>query len=460
MRVLSETAGQRPGKSFEVGTLRYTVGGLGGLFFWLLWGDFAFTFFENVFGRFIPLYLKEVHASNTLIGVMTGSFSGLVNVLFLPSISQWSDRFRSRMGRRIPFLYVVTPLTVVSLVSMGFAPEIGVFLHKLLPNKLATEISETSVILALVCALVVAFHFFNMVLVNCYNWLLHDVVPQNVMARFLSWFRIVGAISTFLFLRYIFPHLMDNRQTVFLGVGVFYLGAFMLMCKNVKEGGYPPPLSQDRPGFLKSFGIYIRKCLSLSLYRNFFLASILVMVAGCTGPFSALFAKETLGLDMLTMGTVYAWGSAISAVAYFPMGWLCDKFSPIRVVLVALPAYALMNLLSFWLINDQHSFLLFALVGAGPSVAWGLGSFAVTMMLFPGRDFGLLSSGLNVFGCGVLIVGNYAVGAFMDMVHSDYRMTFVWSAAFYLLAIFPMIAVCRGWKQHGGPHHYEPPLPD
>lgn len=75
-------------RSYAVGTLRYTFRGLLVLFLWLLWGDFAFTFFENIFSRFVPLYLKDFHASNSLIGIMTGSIAGLVNILFLPNISQ------------------------------------------------------------------------------------------------------------------------------------------------------------------------------------------------------------------------------------------------------------------------------------------------------------------------------------------------------------------------------------
>ena len=32
------------------------------LFLFLLWGDFAFIFFESIFGRFMPLYLKQFDA--------------------------------------------------------------------------------------------------------------------------------------------------------------------------------------------------------------------------------------------------------------------------------------------------------------------------------------------------------------------------------------------------------------
>ncbi len=448
-------------KIYRVGTLRYTVRGLAVLFIWLLWGDFAFTFFENIFGRFIPLYLKDLHASNTLIGVMTGSFAGLVNIFFLPNISQWSDHTRSRFGRRIPFLYVVTPLTVASLIAVGFAPEIAVWLRAHFLVRFTAGLSEGVVILTLLCAFVVSFHFFNMVLVNSYNWLLRDVVPQELMARFLSWFRIVGTASSFAFLWWVFPHVIIHRKEVFLSVGLFYLAAFLLMCWNVKEGEYPPaPKKIDRPGIFKSFVIYFRECLGLPIYRNFFIVYILTLAAtGCAGPFSVLFTRDTLGLDMDAMGKIFAWGAAVSAVIYFPMGWLCDKFGPLSVTICALIGLMAVSISALLWVDSRESYIVFAMGSALPSVGWALGSMATTMKLFPEEKFGQFSSGLNVFGCGGLILGNYLIGKFMDLVHSDYRMTFLWSAILFALAIYPMLLVYREWKKYGGPYLYVAPLP-
>jgi hypothetical protein len=51
-----------PGKIYHAGTLRYTLQGLIILSLWLRWGDFAFSFFESIFSRFLPLYLKDLHA--------------------------------------------------------------------------------------------------------------------------------------------------------------------------------------------------------------------------------------------------------------------------------------------------------------------------------------------------------------------------------------------------------------
>ncbi|XHR30935.1 MAG: MFS transporter [Chthoniobacteraceae bacterium] len=447
-------------KIYVAGTLRYTLRKLSVLFLWLLWGDFAFTFFESIFGRFLPLYLKDLQASNSLIGIMAGSFAGLMNILFLPNISQWSDNYRSRLGRRIPFLYVVAPLATASLVAVGFAPEIAAWLYATVLSRVVPSISMVTVVLSLLCAFVVSFHFFNMVLVNTYNWLLRDVVPLEFMARFLSWFRIVGTVSSGLFLWYVFPHVISHRKEVCLSVGLVYLVFFLLMCCNVKEGEYPPPV-KDRRSILKSYVHYFRDCLSIPIYRNFFIAYVLAVLAStCASPFTALFNRDTLGVSMDDMGKIFAWTAAISAVLYFPMGYFCDKFSPMRVGLASVVAQVFGCICTYILVTDKTSFLVWSLIVAVPTVGWGLAYMATTMELFPEEKFGQFSSGLNVFACGALIFGNYLVGQLIDFVHSDYRMIYVWSAVLYSLAIVPMFLVYRGWRQHGGPRHYVPPLPE
>ena len=429
------------------------------LFAWLLWGDFAFTFFENIFSRFIPLYLKDLQASNSLIGIMTGSIAGAVNLFFLPGISRWSDEHRGRWGRRIPFLAVVTPITVVSVMLVGFAPEIGAWVHSRVIFHIAPTVSLTAVILTLLCGFVVSFHYFNMVLCNGFTWLVRDVVPYEWMSRFLSWFRIIGTVSSIAFSWYVFPYIISHRKVICVGVGLFYLITFLLMCWNVKEGEYPPPpVRENKPGIIKSYGLYFRDCFSVPLYRNYFLVTMVGGFSGCAGPFFLLFFRDTLHLDMGDLGKIFAIGSSVTAVAYVPMGWLCHKFSPFRVAIIAQVGMFLVTALSFFFVNNKETLLIFTVMGSVIGVGWGLGSATMTMALFPTQKFGQLSAGLNIVGCGIGILGNYLVGVFMDLAHSNYRMAYVWSASSGL-ALIPLILVYRGWKAHGGPDHYVAPLP-
>lgn len=454
-------AGPPPGrKIYRAGTLRYTLGGITVLFVWLLWGDFCFTIFEEVFKRFLPLYLKDLQASNKLIGVMAGSVGGVINVLFLPNISMASDRHRSRWGRRIPFLFWATPCTVGSLILLGYSAELGAWLHRLLRSP-SGGISATAVVLGLSCLFAGMYHFFNMVLVNIYNCLLRDVVPTELMARFLALFRVVGTLGTFAFSWYLFPHIIEHRQMLCVGIGVTYLVSFLLMCWRVREGEYAPPADEKRPGYLASFVVYFRECLTVPLYRNYlFMYAFVTAASTCAGPFVTLFARETLQLPMEVIGRVFAWGALAAALTYVPVGYLCDKVQPMRVAMGAIICLTLSWALGYFVVRGQTSWLVYwVAVAMLPSVGWNLGFNALTMQLFPAEKFGQLSSSLNVLGYGSIIAGNYLAGWFIDFVRSDYRMIFVWSLCWFALALVPMTLVYRGWLKCGGPRHYVPPLP-
>ena len=447
---------------YRAGSLTYSKAGLLTLSFWLLWGDFAFAFFESIFGRFIPLFLRELEASNTVVGLMTGGLVGVVNILCLPNISRWSDRFRSRLGRRIPFLMVATPITVLSLVCAGFTPEISKFLYPFVPGWLEKFISSHVFTLSLLCLFVVAYDFFNMVLVNGYNWLLRDVVPETVMARFLSWFRIINTISSMIFLKLVFPYVLSHRTEVFLGVGAFYLAAFLVMCLKVKEGEYapPPPQKEAKPGFFKGFLIYFRECLGHPIYRNYILVSIMwYMVSGCTNPFITLLMNETLKLNMGDMGTLFALNAAASVLVLYPVGWACDRFGPLLITIITLVVQVVVSVAAFFLVNDKLTMTVYLVMSAVPLVSWKLASFATSVKIFPKARFGQFLSALNVFGTGSMVVGNMLIGALIDFFNDDYRIAFAWAGFFAVAALTCMLLVLRCYKRLGGPGDYTAPEP-
>jgi MFS family permease len=454
-------------KRWRSGTLRYTFTGLVVLFCWLLWGDFCFTVFESILSKFLPLYINDLNASNTLIGVITGSIAGVLNILFLPGISIWSDRYRSRWGRRIPFLLWSMPCAVASLVLIGFAPEIGSWLFAKVGGGLG--ITQTAMILGVLGLVVASYSFFNMVLVNIYQCLLRDVVPLELMARFLALFRTVGTAAGFMFFYTLFPYLITYRKLLCIGVGVVCVISFLLMCFGVREGDYPPPppkpartgLSSFFKDYFRTMAVYFAECLSVDIYRNYLIMYAMVTAAStCASPFVVLFARETLGLSMDDIGKIYAWALLPSFVLLIPFGYICDKLSPLRVVIWSLAGFAVASGYVFFACHDRNTWFIYAVVlCALPNVGWSLGQSATTMILFPVEKFAQLSSSLNVLGYGSIVLGNLLAGVYVDLFGGNYRMIFVWSLFWFAAALVPMFLVYRGWKRRGGLHGYVPPLP-
>ncbi len=447
-----------PERIYRAGTLKYTTRGLIGLLAVLLLGDFCSTVFEAIFGPFMPLYLKQFDASNSFIALITGSTAGLMNLLFLPHIGMWSDRTRTRLGRRIPFLIWSAPLTAASLMLIAFAPDLAGWLQHLGIAPKTTALS--SITLGTLTIFIIFWHFFNMVLLNVFSFLQRDVVPLELMPHFIAWFRLVGAGGHLFFQWYLYEHMMDHSKLLFFGVSVLFLASFALICIFVKEGDYPPPPPAASPNVFKTFGGYFRDCLSLSIYRNYFIAFSLILLGSVpVNTFTTLFARETLGLDLKTMGHVTFWSTLLSAILYIPSGFLIKKVSPFRIALIALFVSAAMRLAGYFLIQGDTSWLAYSVIAVFPGVAWAIGSASLTMFLFPAERFGQFSSGLNAIGYGTLIFTGVLVGQLMDYLGSNYRMIFMVSFACYAAAIVPMYFVYLGWKRHGGPDNYVPPNP-
>ncbi len=70
---LAPSAGAEPVDPMHKGTLQYTKNSLIVLFSFLLWGDFVLNLMENVVPKVHPLQLKELGATNTVMGVLSVS---------------------------------------------------------------------------------------------------------------------------------------------------------------------------------------------------------------------------------------------------------------------------------------------------------------------------------------------------------------------------------------------------
>ena len=116
---------------YHCGTLTYTKIGLIFLFAWLLWGDFCIILMETVVPSVLPLKLKALGCSNWGMGMILATIPGIFNMTICPWVSFKSDRYRSRWGRRLPFILWTLPFLCISLLMLGWTDEIRIFLQQI-----------------------------------------------------------------------------------------------------------------------------------------------------------------------------------------------------------------------------------------------------------------------------------------------------------------------------------------
>ena len=87
--------------------------------FLLGFGFFGVSVIWGVYNAFVPIFLADKF---DLSPVWIGFFMTLDNIaaLFIqPPVGAWSDRIRTKWGRRIPFILIGAPITAL---AFGFIP--------------------------------------------------------------------------------------------------------------------------------------------------------------------------------------------------------------------------------------------------------------------------------------------------------------------------------------------------
>lgn len=462
----------------RVGTLKYTSVTLAWTFLWLLWGDFCFTLMEAVFPSIVPLRLKQLSAPDWVLPVIMSTVPSIIGVFLNPTISTASDRYRSRFGRRIPFLMLATPFVAGSLVLMAFSPEIGAWLHLSFGQLGGWSIAGLAVFtvgLAMAC-----FKIFEMFINTVFWYLFNDVVPQAFMGRFMGLFRVVGALCGILYNFYVFEHALTHLRYIFLGAATIYFTGFVMMCLFVKEGEYPPPDQVGGPDrglfgrIVDRFVMYFRECLNHRIYWYFFLHSAFFAIAGAAGVWGDLLSLS-LGVSMFQLKNLKTGiGTAFLLLSY-PAGSLVDRIHPMRIIffteicwVLVTPIYLVWAYGHYETKNTYIILICLAALDVPFALLYWASIIPLMTRIFPRERFGQFCSFNALCATGFNVVGSLVVAGFMTRMRAIfpdalygkdfcYRLTPLWKFPCLCIALFFLFLLFREWKKLGGEKSYTPP---
>ncbi|MDR0932290.1 MAG: MFS transporter [Victivallales bacterium] len=436
----------------KAGTLSYTKLRLFVTIAWMFFGIFAFCLMEFLPVLF-PLPLKQYGSSNAYIGLLLGSIPAMLNFIVNPIVSSASDRTRTRFGRRMPFLMFATPIVTVLLILIGWSPELGTLLSKYLPAK----IQIATVIIVLLSILITGFQVFNLFIASIFYYVAPDILPHEVLGRFMSFWSVIAAGTGFLFNRYVLPLGRVHMNWVFTVLALFYFVAFMLVCFNVKEGQYPPPEKRKRKLY-ESFCAFFRECYSLRFYQFFFMVAAMNSVSVCCrNLFQIFFAEEDLGMDLGTYGRISSYGGIVTLILAFPIGLLVDRFHPIRIYMVGMITVIFVNLFGFFMVQDTTSFFIFGLLLAVVYSLQTISTLPLYAAVYPAKKYGQFSSAGAMANSVMLLIFSYLAGLFIDFI-GDYRYIYIWDFVFTSIAMVGMVFVYRQWKKQGGAKDFRAPV--
>ena len=455
---------------FAVGTLRYDGRSLASVFLWLLGGDLCLNVMESVIPRLVPLQLQATGANNAVIGFLTVGMFSAVSWVLTPVYSTWSDRHRSRRGRRIPFLLYPTPILAVALVLVGCSDDLASAFRTALPRlaRLASagvgHVSPHLAVLppaarlsvAMLASTLLVYKLFDLFPQTAYYYLLRDVVPAAVMGRFVCLFRMTATLGSALFNYCLLRYAPAHDRAIYVGCASLYLVAFGLMSLRVHEGQYPPPPPRPRGRPLLGLLRWMRESFSVGFYWNYFLTFSLYRWA--TVPFNVfliLYAQKQLHMRPAEFGHTMGILLGMQMPVLLAVGPLLDRFHPVRVGLVGYGLLMVGGCLGFGLTSGRASFsVTTALVLTGVAVFQGtLGALAPRLL--PRSHHGQFCAATTMVGETGLLLLSPLLGRLLD-THGQ-RYLYGWVAAFAVVGLVTNVLLLVNWKRRGGDDHYVAP---
>ena len=460
--------------AYRIGTLEYTKRGLVVLFIWLLWGDFCFTLMETVEPSVLPFMLKDLGASNLIISVYISTIANAFNLTVCPVVSFMSDRYRSKWGRRIPYLIFSTPFVGLFLVLTGFSKHIGSFLFTHFFHRSVS--SEAALTIGLIAILVAGYQFFNMIVGSVYYYLFNDVVPQEHLGRFMALFRAMGTAAGAFFSFFIFQYARSHSTQIFVGFGILYFVGFLAMCLNVKEGEYPPAPKMEKSRNSAFAGIitFFKESYCHKFYWYFYLSNAFWMASLAVNTF-IVFRNLDIGLTMKEMGVIGGITGVVATLLLIPAGYYVDKKHPIRVGMTAM-AWTLIfvPLNAIFLLHMRHHIVLImtiiiTAITLPVSVVLIASELPLFMRLLPHTRYGQFSSANAVLRSFMMMIVGFLCGYYMDWLKffsghhlhlgGDYyyRFFFIWILVFGGLSFFFRVKLYKLWLKLGGDDSFLPP---
>ncbi|MEI8197151.1 MAG: hypothetical protein WCI73_14735, partial [Phycisphaerae bacterium] len=234
-----------PDRRHTVGTLSYTTPDLSVLFAWLILNSLCLVLLAQAFSAYemsyrVSLMDRKISPQDT---PLINNIARFLGFLIGPLISTWSDRQRTRFGRRRPILMGAMLLSALTLCVLPCIPDLYRYfledasltpLLELLPgNGEVWFVNAANSIHLLIYSTTVSLSYY-------YCW---DVVPANFQGRFqaLSGFLPGLFLWGWIYCNYRFELWMNYPTALVVGASLICPALYLLSLWQVKEGKYPAP---------------------------------------------------------------------------------------------------------------------------------------------------------------------------------------------------------------------------
>jgi MFS family permease len=406
-----------------------SFGTYAGITFLIGFGFLTMGLMDPLYDTYIPIFLKRYISSHTLVGgIMT--VDNILQLLLIPVVSLWSDRTRTKIGRRMPFIIVMLPLAAVLFI---FIPVFARF-------------SLTALV-----AILFFFNIFKTSVRGPVVALMPDTVPAAFRSEANGVINMMGGIGLIISTLAL-ARLMDTDELLpFFIAGLCIIIAVTVLFVFVREK-IPEDAAEEKAAPLKA----IKQALSggdSSVLRILIALFFWFMAYEGAKPFLGLYLIEALGVQEGEAALAQGVAGISSVIMAIPAGYLAHRFGRKRFIcmnLVLLAAVLFLIPISGSIINlcalpKSVGLVVFLALMFLYGIVWMgvvVNSFPMLWQMASFETIGVYTGLYYTFSQGAAILAPPLTGALIDFF--SYNGIFVFGGLSMVAALCSMRSVKAG----------------
>jgi MFS family permease len=406
-----------------------------GKLFLIGFGFFGTSVLWSLYNTYVPLLLSQRFG---LDSVAIGFFMSIDNIaaLFIqPPVGAWSDRVRTKLGRRLPFIMVGAPIAAIAFGLIPIAASLPVFVACTVTTILAMAFWRTPVVA-----------------------LMPDVTPSHLRSQANGIINFMGGVGMVLGTSIGGILVKQNQAFPFWFGSALVILAAILVLIFVREPKVPvDEVKEEEPNMWKSL-----KDLFTGKHGDalrIFLAILFWFIAyNAIEAFLSLYGVNVLGLEQGDAGRLVTSVGATFLIFSIPAGFIGAKLGRRKTISIGLTIMILVLLAIFFIPQStlliQHGTLpllgnfynltiLLLLAGIGWSFI-NINSLPMVVDLTSAAKIGTFTGLYYLFSTLAAILGPNLNGLIIKLAGGNYGAIFVIGPVFMLAALAMIFGVRSG----------------
>lgn len=402
--------------------------------FLLGFGFFGVSVIWSVYNAYVPVFLQSKFGLATgFIGIFM-TLDNIAALFIQPPVGAWSDRMRTPIGRRLPFILVGAPIAALAFAFLPSTNNLLVFFLLATVLLLSMAIWRTPVVA-----------------------LMPDITPsehRSVANGIINLMGGLGAIVAFFIGAKLYE--ANPNYPFWLGAGLVVAAAILvfIFIREPKDYG---KTEGDEPNMFKSIRLIFAEKEKSALRILFAILFWFIAYAGIEA-FFTLYAVNQLGMSVSDGARMLGQLSLLFVIFAIPAGYIGKAIGRRTTIIIGIllmavgiaaiffvPKVTLMTVLTTLPILGKVPVVGTILMALG--AAWALiniNSLPMVVDMTDSAHIGTYTGLYYLFSTAAAIIGPIMYGLLVQFNHNNFNLVMLVSPIFLMLALIMMLGVRRG----------------